>query len=90
MKAHPVSNRDKKLTHDRHELVLLVRFAHPPEAENKEMLESWNDGFKETSIQNAYYFIDFLVLMDYFSGKNQKINAWRASSQKVDSTFLVG
>ena len=40
------------------------------------MLESWNDGFKEISIQNTYYFIDFLVLMDYFSGKNQKIDAW--------------
>jgi hypothetical protein len=35
------------------------------------MLESWNDGFKETSIQNAYYFVDFLVLMEYFNGKNQ-------------------
>jgi hypothetical protein len=35
------------------------------------MLESWNDGFKETSIQNAYYFIDFLILMEYFIGKNQ-------------------
>jgi hypothetical protein len=55
------------------------------------MLESWNDGFKETSIQNAYYFIDFLILMEYFSGKtrtNQKIDAWRASSKKVDSTFF--
>jgi len=30
------------------------------------MLESWNDGFKETGIQNAY---DFLVLMAYFSKK---------------------
>jgi hypothetical protein len=38
-------------------------------------MESWNDGFKETSIQNTYYFIDFLVLMAYFSGKNQKIDA---------------
>jgi len=36
------------------------------------IMESWNDGFKETSIQNAYDFIDFLVLMEYFSGKNQK------------------
>ena len=54
------------------------------------MLESWNDGFKETSIQNAYYFIDFRILMEYFSGKNQKINAWSASSKKVDSTFFVG
>jgi hypothetical protein len=54
------------------------------------MLESWNDGFKETSIQNAYDFIDFLVLMDYFSGKNQKTDAWEASSKRVDSTFLVG
>jgi hypothetical protein len=54
------------------------------------MLESWNDGFKETSIQNLYYFIDFLVLMAYFGGKNQKIDAWRASSKKVYSTFLVG
>jgi len=49
-----------------------------------------NDGFKETSIQNAYYLIDFLVLMAYFTGKNQKIDAWRASSKKVDSTFFVG
>jgi hypothetical protein len=54
------------------------------------MLESWNDGFKETSIQNPYYFIDFLVLMAYFSRKNRKKDVWRASSQKVDSTFLVG
>ena len=50
-----------------------VRFAHNW---NNGMLESWNDGFKETSIQNAYDFIDFLVLMAYFSGKNQKIDAW--------------
>jgi len=54
------------------------------------MLKSWNDGFKETSIQNAYYIIDFLVLMKYFSWKNQKIDAWRALLKKVDSTFLVG
>jgi len=54
------------------------------------MLESWNDGLKEASIQNAYYFIDFLILMEYFRGKNQKIDAWRASSKKVDSTFFVG
>ena len=53
------------------------------------MLESWNDGFKETSIQNAYDSIDFLVLMEYFSGKNQKIDVLRASSKKVDSTFVV-
>jgi hypothetical protein len=32
-------------------------------------MESWNDGFKETGIQNAYDFIDFLVLMAYFSKK---------------------
>jgi hypothetical protein len=36
------------------------------------MLESWNDGLKETSIQNAYNFIDFIVLMDFFSGKTSK------------------
>jgi hypothetical protein len=36
----------------------LVRFAHKW---NNGMLESWNDGFKETSIQNAFDFIDFLV-----------------------------
>jgi hypothetical protein len=53
------------------------------------MLESWNDGFKETRIQNVYYFIDFLVLMEYFSGKNQGIDAWRTSSRKVDSKFIV-
>jgi hypothetical protein len=34
-------------------------------------LEWWNDGFKETSIQNPYYFIDFFVLREYFSGKKQ-------------------
>jgi hypothetical protein len=27
--------------------------------------------------------------MDYFSGKKQKIDAWRASSKKVSSTSLV-
>jgi len=43
------------------------------------MLESYNDGFKATSIQNVYYLIDFLVLMAYFTEKNQKIDAWRAS-----------
>jgi hypothetical protein len=43
------------------------------------MLESWNDGFKETGIQNTYDFIDFLVLMEYFRRKNKKIDAWRAS-----------
>jgi hypothetical protein len=32
------------------------------------MLEPWNDGFKETSIQNTYDFIDFLVLIEYLSG----------------------
>jgi hypothetical protein len=51
------------------------------------MLESWNDGSKETRIQNTY---DFLVLMAYFSGKNHEIDDRRASSKKVDSTFLVG
>jgi hypothetical protein len=29
---------------------------------NNGMLEYWNDGFKETGIQNAYYFIGFLAL----------------------------
>jgi hypothetical protein len=51
----------------------LVRFAHNW---NNGMLEYWNDGFKEISIQNVYDFIDFLVLMAYFSGKNQKTDAW--------------
>jgi len=54
------------------------------------MLESWNDGFKESSIQYTYDFIDLLVLIYYFSGKNQKIDAYRASSKKVNPTFLVG
>jgi len=53
-------------------------------------MESWNDGLKETSIQNTNYFIDFLVLMDYFSGKKPENRCLRASSKKVDSTFLVG
>jgi hypothetical protein len=35
------------------------------------MLESWNDGFKETRIQTAYGLIDFLVLMPYFSRKSE-------------------
>ena len=39
----------------------LVRCAHNW---NNGMLESWNDGVKETSIQDAYYFIDFFVWMD--------------------------
>jgi hypothetical protein len=39
---------------------------------NNGKLESWNDGFKETLIQNVYDFIDFLVLMAYFSGKTRK------------------
>ena len=47
------------------------------------MLESWNDGLKETGIQNAYDFNDFLALMDYFSGKYQQIDALRASSKKI-------
>ena len=50
---------------------------------------SWNDGFKENSIRNGYNLIDFLVLREYFSGKNHKIYAWRASSKKVGSAFLV-
>ena len=54
------------------------------------MLEYWNDGFKETGIQNAYYFIGFLVLVAYFSGKSQKIGAWSVSLIEVDFTFLVG
>jgi hypothetical protein len=33
------------------------------------MLESWNDGLIETGIQNAYYFIDFLILREFFSVK---------------------
>ncbi len=55
----------------------LILFAHNlPRASsscdwNNGMLESWNDGFKETRIQKAYYFIDFLILMESFSGKNQ-------------------
>ncbi len=36
------------------------------------MLEYWNDGFIETSIQNAYYFINYLVLKEYFKGKTRK------------------
>ena len=32
----------------------LVRFAHPPEAEKNGMLEKWNDGFKEKI--NAHIF----------------------------------
>jgi len=44
----------------------LVRIAHNW---NNGMLEYWNDGFKEISIQNVYDFIDFLVMMAYFSGK---------------------
>jgi hypothetical protein len=47
------------------------------------MLESWNDGFKKTSIQNAYNFIEFLVLMAFFNGKNQKKDSWRASSKNL-------
>jgi hypothetical protein len=38
-------------------------------------MESWKDGFKKTSIQNVYNLIDFLFLMAYFTGKNQKIDA---------------
>jgi len=45
--------------------IKLVRFAHPPEAENTGMVESWNDGFKEASIQNACDFIDCLVFFLY-------------------------
>jgi len=45
----------------------LIRFAHNW---NNGMVESWNGGFRETSIQNAFYFTDFLILMEYFSGKN--------------------
>ena len=30
------------------------------------MLESWNDGLKETSIHSVFDVIDFLVLMAYF------------------------
>jgi hypothetical protein len=30
------------------------------------MLESWNDGFVETSIQNAHDFNDFPILVGYF------------------------
>jgi hypothetical protein len=33
------------------------------------MLEQWNNGFKKTSIRNAQYFSDFLVLMEYFAEK---------------------
>jgi hypothetical protein len=36
------------------------------------MLEPWNDWFKETGIQNAYYFIDFLVWVDNFCVKTRK------------------
>ena len=43
------------------------------------MLESWNDGFKEISNQITCYFIGFLLLMVYFSGRNQQLDAWRAS-----------
>jgi hypothetical protein len=46
------------------------------------MLESWNVGLKESSNQSTYDFIDFHVLITYFSGKNQQIDAWRASSKK--------
>jgi hypothetical protein len=38
----------------------VVRFARNW---NNGMMESWNGGFKENSIQNAYDFIDLLVLM---------------------------
>jgi len=32
-------------------------------AGSEALAESWDDKFKETSIQNVYYLIDFLVLM---------------------------
>jgi len=51
-------------------------------------MESWNDGFKKTSIQNVYYLIDFLVLMAYFTGKKTENRCLRASSKRVDSTFF--
>ena len=41
------------------------------ESWNDEMIECWNVGLKETSSQNAYYFIDYLVLTEYFSGKTR-------------------
>ena len=51
---------------NRSTILNLVRFAHNWDD------GSWNDGFKEISIQNANYLIDFLVLMEYFTGNNQK------------------
>ena len=79
--------RGRAKSAERQRFIKLVRFAH---SRNNVMLESWNDGPKETRIQNTYDFIDIFVLMDYFSAKNQKIDAWRASSKKVNSTFAVG
>jgi len=52
------------------------------------MLKSWNDGFKETSIQNVYYLIDFLVLMAYFTKKKPENRCLRASSKRVNSAFF--
>jgi len=54
----------------------LIRSAHPPTAENTGTLESWNGGFKKNRIQNTYYCIDSLVLVEYLLGKKQKIAAW--------------
>ena len=56
----------------------LVRFAHPPEAENNGIMELWNDGFKENKTQGAYDCIDFLVLMEYFMGQKEE-NRWLVS-----------
>ena len=57
-------------------------------AARRRIMESWNDGFKETSIQNVYYLIDFLVLMAYFTGKKPENRCLRALSKRVDSTFF--
>jgi hypothetical protein len=40
------------------------------------MLESWNDGFVETGIQNAHDVIDFPILIWFFSGKIEKYDRW--------------
>jgi len=47
------------------------------------MLESWKVGLKETSIQNVYGIVDFLILMAYFfNGKYQKIESGEHHQKK--------
>jgi hypothetical protein len=66
----------------------LFHFAHPPEAENNGMMESWNDGLKKT-IRKAQFFIESAVFRFPFPVfQHSTIPSFHAANQEDDRKKL--